>query len=187
MNVTLWQSTFCFNDGKRQWLCATTGMCVVCSKVIQLRNYRSCSLFPDCVSHIHVYYFYLMLNKYKIFKNPLQPNKQDHWTLISAFQSCAIRRYFDTTLDRFQFSKNLFHLCNIENNFACVHCKVSINHEGRCYNIDTSYMTSIFFNNFINHNEIIWNANLMQQGDFINVFLARHVAVHVTIGTVNTT
>ena len=98
INVTLRPSTFCFNDGKRQWLCATTVMCVVCSKVIQLRHYRSCSLFSDRVSHIC--YFQPMLNKYKIFKNTLQRNKPFYWTLISALQSCVIRRCFDRTLDR---------------------------------------------------------------------------------------
>ena len=35
--------------------------------------------------------------------------------------------------------KNLLHLCNIENNSACVQGKVSVHHEGSCYNIDTSY------------------------------------------------
>ena len=32
------------------------------------------------------------------------------------------------------------------------------------------------FVHYIPNIEIIWNANLMQQGNFINVFLARHVS-----------
>ena len=41
---------------------------------------------------------------------------------------------------------------------------------------ETTPQVSVIVESCIRYNEIIWNANLMQQGTFINVCLARHVS-----------
>ena len=55
----------------------------------------------------------------------------------------------------------------------------SIRKCGSCWNRPTFYKTEVVLESCLTvhlHHKIIWNANLMQQGNFIDVFLARHIS-----------